>query len=213
MLFYIPDKEAFIYPQSKPYAFESIPIQSKQDKNCIIDHIPATPSALISRGDLNGPITEAAKAEKSEREGSSGQEATDQEAMEVEDDKNNTSYDDKEVNDDLNNLLNQIKEGNQLDSGPFSPPKPPTTSTKTSPLKPASSSDAPSNPDVLYNCLGVDLSRLNRHWQYTYHFPLAQVCPIPIRFYFRAFFGHFSAEKSNSSWQNLEVFLKIPCLY
>ena len=140
--------------------------------------MPAIHSALISRGDLNGPINEAAKAEKSEREGSSGQ-STD-EAMEVEEDKNNTSYDDKEVNDDLNNLLNQIKEGNQLDSGPFSPPKPP--SSKTSPLKTASS-DAPSNPDVLYNCLGVDLSRLNRHWQYTYHFPLAQVCPRKSIFY------------------------------
>ena len=110
--------------------------------------------SLISRGDLNGPIVEAAKLQKEEEE----------------DDDKNTSFDDKEVNDDLNNLLNQIKQGNQLDSSPFSPPKAPKT---PSPLKDKESSSR-SSPDVLHMILGVDLHKLSRHWQYTYHFPLSQ---------------------------------------
>ena len=61
----------------------------------------------------------------------------------------------------------QIKQGNQLDSGPFSPPKP--SSSKPSTQK----QSAPERPDVLFTCLSVDLAKLNRHWQYTYHFPLS----------------------------------------
>ena len=62
------------------------------------------------------------------------------------------SFEDK-IDGDLNNLLNQIKEGNQLE-GPFSPP--------------ASNKKDSSNGD------SFDISKCSRHWQYLYHFPLPQ---------------------------------------
>ena len=40
--------------------------------------------------------------------------------------------------------------------------------------KKAPSSGNPT-PDVLSTCLNVELAKLNRHWQYTYHFPLSPV--------------------------------------
>ncbi len=61
------------------------------------------------------------------------------------------SFEDSKINDDLTNLLNQIKEGNQLEGGPaFSPPPPPSK-----------------NP-----CSWLDVSKCPRHMQYCYHFPL-----------------------------------------
>ncbi len=63
------------------------------------------------------------------------------------------SFEDSKINDDLNNILNQIKEGNQLGDQPFS-----STTTEDN-----SSSSTPSAPDM---------SRLPRHIQYCYHFPL-----------------------------------------
>jgi hypothetical protein len=68
------------------------------------------------------------------------------------------SFEESKIDGDLNNLLNQIKEGNQLE-GPFSPP------TSTSKEKGAS---AGSGNDTF------DISRCSRHWQYLYHFPLPQ---------------------------------------
>ena len=50
---------------------------------------------FVHRGDLNGPIVEAAKAESNDED-------------EPMDEDKNASFDDKEVNDDLNNLLNQV---------------------------------------------------------------------------------------------------------
>ena len=67
------------------------------------------------------------------------------------------SFEDK-IDGDLNNLLNQIKEGNQLE-GPFSPP--------ASGNKDKSSKDG-GNGD------GFDIAKCSRHWQYLYHFPLPQ---------------------------------------
>ena len=60
--------------------------------------------SLISRGDVNGPITD----EKGKDHDKSTDEAE-------------NSFDDSKIDGDLTNLLNQIKEGNQL-SDPFSPP-------------------------------------------------------------------------------------------
>lgn len=84
---------------------------------------------LISRGDVMGPITEDSK--KSE-------------------DAEN-SFDDSKIDGDLTNILNQIKEGNQLND-PFSP----TEKEKEKDMN---------LPDV---------SKKGRHWQFVYHFPLPQ---------------------------------------
>ena len=62
------------------------------------------------------------------------------------------SFEESKIDGDLNNLLNQIKEGNQLE-GPFSPPV----------NKEKGSSDA-----------AFDIAKCSRHWQYLYHFPLPQ---------------------------------------
>ena len=72
--------------------------------------------------------------------------------QETEHDKDD-SFEDK-IDGDLNNLLNQIKEGNQLE-GPFSPP---------------------ANKDKSKDGSGdsLDISKCSRHWQYLYHFPLPQ---------------------------------------
>ena len=53
---------------------------------------------LISRGDLSTPMMES-KANKDDSEDA------------------DNSFEDSKIDGDLNNLLNQIKEGNQLDSG------------------------------------------------------------------------------------------------
>ena len=63
------------------------------------------------------------------------------------------SFEESKIDGDLNNLLNQIKEGNQLE-GPFSPPTSTTSKDKNS-----------GDFDILKCC---------RHWQYLYHFPLPQ---------------------------------------
>ncbi len=111
---------------------------------------------LISRGDLTaaggvGVLTAAAagggvgSAGGHERSGGGDTDA-------------DGSFEDSKINEDLSNLLNQIKEGNQLGDhpgGPFSPPTPGGTS------KSDASSSLP------------DLSKLPRHVQYVYHFPLA----------------------------------------
>ena len=74
---------------------------------------------------------------------------TDQPGEQKEDAEN--SFDDSKIDGDLTNLLNQIKEGNQLND-PFSP-----TNDKEK--------DKPDLPDV---------SKKGRHWQFVYHFPLPQ---------------------------------------
>jgi mediator of RNA polymerase II transcription subunit 12 len=65
------------------------------------------------------------------------------------------SFEDSKIDGDLTNLLNQIKEGNQLDD-PFSP---------TNDNKEKEKNDMSGLPDV---------SKSSRHWQYCYHFPLPQ---------------------------------------
>ena len=65
------------------------------------------------------------------------------------------SFDESKIDGDLTNLLNQIKEGNQLND-PFSP----TNDREKD--KNESMSGLP------------DVSKKGRHWQYVYHFPLPQ---------------------------------------
>ncbi|TRY73773.1 hypothetical protein TCAL_00950 [Tigriopus californicus] len=87
---------------------------------------------LISRGDLSQTTSTESRDEKNED--------------------GDGSFEDSKINDDLANLLNQIKEGNQLE-GPYSPPPPPP-------------------PKSLAVKGDLDIARRCRHWQYCYHFPL-----------------------------------------
>eukprot|EP00095_Tigriopus_kingsejongensis_P004973 maker-scaffold96_size378025-snap-gene-2.33 protein:Tk04973 transcript:maker-scaffold96_size378025-snap-gene-2.33-mRNA-1 annotation:"mediator of rna polymerase ii transcription subunit 12" len=87
---------------------------------------------LISRGDLNQAASDAKGDEKNED--------------------GDGSFEDSKINDDLTNLLNQIKEGNQLED-PYSPPPPPP-------------------PKPVHGKGDLDVSKRCRHWQYCYHFPL-----------------------------------------
>ena len=70
------------------------------------------------------------------------------------DDAENSFDESKQIDGDLTNLVNQIKEGNQLND-PFSP-----TANNEHDKK-----DLSGLPDV---------SKMGRHWQYVYHFPLPQ---------------------------------------
>ena len=96
--------------------------------------------ALISRGDVMGPMSCSGEGKDHDKSTNS--------------DEAENSFDDSKIDGDLTNLLNQIKEGNQLND-PFSP-----TNDKEK-----DKSDSNGLPDVSKKC---------RHWQYCYHFPLPQ---------------------------------------
>ena len=95
--------------------------------------------SLISRGDVMGPITDSSKDHDKSNNS----------------DEAENSFDESKIDGDLTNLLNQIKEGNQLND-PFSP----TNDREKD--KNESMSGLP------------DVSKKGRHWQYVYHFPLPQ---------------------------------------
>ena len=103
---------------------------------------------LISRGDLNSPI---------ERGGGGGNSAKDGDGQGGSNEAANTS--DDRINDDIGAIVKQISETNKLEefNGSGEPP-------------PGAGGD--SNSSGGGHSLNTELWRYNRHWQYTYHFPI-----------------------------------------
>lgn len=97
---------------------------------------------LISRGDLNSPLERGGNNAARDGDGSGNNDAA------------NTS--DDRINDDIGAIVKQISETNKLDEFNGSGEPPPSAD---------SSGSGGLN-------LNTELWRYNRHWQYTYHFPI-----------------------------------------